>query len=88
MNEARKEINTAYDEMKKAKQLKRRTNLAASTKILKASKIEFESKNNGLHLVVHGKYNLIDFWPSTGKFMVRGTEIVGRGVKQVLTYCN
>ena len=56
-------------------------------KILKDKGINFESKNGGAHLIVDGYECVIDFWPSTGKFIVR-TGPKGRGVFNMIEkYC-
>jgi hypothetical protein len=70
----------AWDE---AKREKKADNLAKSTAILSERGIEFESKNNGVHLIVRGAGKVVDFWPSTGKYIVRGGR-TGRGVFNLL----
>jgi len=82
------EITEAFAAMKEAGKAKKLANRTASTKILEELNIPFESKNNGIHLVVQGKHHIIDFWPSTGKFTVRNTSAKGRGIKGVLELCN
>jgi len=39
--------------------------------------INIEIKNNGIHIIVDNK---IDFWPTTGKYIVRKNQKKGRGV--------
>lgn len=39
-----------------------------NTNLAKLSGLKFESKNNGLHLIIEGRY---DFWPTTGRWMER-----------------
>ena len=56
---------------------KRTSNRESSAEILKENGIDFVSHNGGAHLVVNGS---IDFWPGTGKFMVRTNGGKGRGV--------
>lgn len=46
--------------------------------------IEFEEKNGGVHLVVTHKGKVADFWPTTGRFCVRGTGQYKRGVRLLI----
>lgn len=42
---------------------------------LAVEQIDFDVHNNGIHLIVTDfKGNLIDFWPTTGKWMARKGE--------------
>lgn len=62
---------------------KRASNREKSTKRLEEYGVQFESKNNGAHLIVRSSRCLIDFWPGTGKYRTRdGRE--GRGVFNLL----
>jgi hypothetical protein len=72
-----------FGDYKAYRQQKKRENLSSSTKILAERDIEFESKNFGVHLIVKGNGLVIDFWPSTGKYIVRGGR-TGRGVFNLL----
>jgi len=73
----------AWDKQKKDKRFQ---NITYSTKILQQSGVKFDSKNHGVHLIVAGKNGLIDFYPSTGLFMLRkGGQ--GRGVRNLLKHC-
>ena len=73
----------AWNYAKKAKKL---ANKISYIKILIKNGVDFEVRNNGVHLIVTGKEGLIDYWPSTGKFIVRGGE-TGRGIRNLLTLC-
>lgn len=77
------ELYRAWGEDKKRK---KESNQEYSTNLLIQKGVEFESKNWGNHLVVTGKNCVIDFWPSTGKFIVRGVKH-GRGVRNLLKLC-
>ena len=70
-----------FNAMRKAGQEKRARNRESSARLLEARGIRFESKNHGAHLVVEGR---IDFWPGTGKWIERGSNKKGRGVKGVI----
>lgn len=68
------------DESKK----KRGSNRDTSAQILKESGLKFESKNDGAHLIVTGHGAVADFWPGTGKYIVRGSGKYKRGVFNLL----
>lgn len=71
----------------KHKQAKRASNREVAVQVLFENDIPFESKNGGAHLIVTGKDGLVDFWPGTGKFIVRGGK-TGRGVFTLLKLLN
>ena len=66
----------AYDALRNERIEKRRRNTESSTRLLRDKGIEFQSHNDGVHLVA-GSF---DFWPSTGLFINRDTGKRGRGV--------
>lgn len=68
-------------------QKKRKRNRENSTEILKSRGVEFSSHNKGAHLIVTSRYGLVDFWPGTGKFIVRKSGEKGRGVFNLLKMC-
>jgi len=59
------------------------SNLEFSTNLLLEKDVSFESKSEGLQLIVKGQGKIVDFYPTTGLFIVRGGKR-GRGVKQLL----
>ncbi len=77
---------------------KRSLNTAWSTNRLVELKIPFVAKNNGAHLIVGNSTDLrerrswdrqtgklvIDFWPATGLWKVRGNDEQHRGVRKML----
>ena len=63
-------------------QEKRANNREFSAKLLRDNSINFESKNNGAHLIIDNK---VDFWPGTGKWIVRNGR-KGRGVKNLMKW--
>ncbi len=71
--------------LKQESQQRRAGNRENSAKILSDNGISFESKNLGAHLIVHGHSVTVDFWPGTGKFIVRKGK-TGRGVFNLLKY--
>lgn len=81
------DVGDIFNAMKQASKEKKASNQENSTKILQEKGVKFESKNWGNHLVVEGKKGLIDFWPSTGKFIPRCEGRKGRGVFNLLKLC-
>lgn len=71
--------------MKEESQRKRSSNRESSSRLLAEAGIFFESKNGGSHLVVSGAGAVVDFWPGTGLWIVRGSKERRRGVRQLIT---
>lgn len=69
--------------LRQESQQRRAGNRENSAKILADEGIKFESKNLGAHLIVRGQSVTVDFWPGTGKFIVRSGK-TGRGVFNLL----
>lgn len=63
--------------MKNGKQ----SNLVNGLTLLENSKVPFEIKNNGLHIVIDCS---IDYWPTTGKFIRRSDKYQGKGIYNLL----
>lgn len=78
------ELGDTFDALHEHNREKKRNNMEQSTKILRDRGINFQSKNNGVHLIVEHNGCTVDFWPSTGKFMFRKENFVGRGVFNLL----
>lgn len=72
--------------MQEASKQKRKRNREHAVQILTDVEVPFVSKNNGIHLIVYGRNCIIDFWPGTGKYIIRGGK-TGRGVRHVLELC-
>ena len=70
-----------WNDVNVERKAKRASNLDYSTELLKENKINFISKNNGVHLIVENKY---DFYPSTGLFINRENKKKKRGVKNLI----
>ena len=58
-------------------------NLEKSTQKLIRMGIDFESKNDGLHLIIKSKNGIFDFYPSTGLYTRRGVSH-RRGVESLI----
>lgn len=79
------QVNTHFSTS--GKWAKRADNREKSTGLLQAQAIPFEIHNRGAHLVVSGPTCLIDFWPGTGKYIVRDARgTTGRGVFNLLKH--
>jgi len=63
---------------------KRTNNRVTSANILKENNISFDVHNNGAHLIVRHEGFIVDFWPGTGKYIVRGSNTYKRGVYRLL----
>ena len=73
------EIGEIFGAMREAGRERRRSNLERSTALLQERGVRFESNNGGIHLIVRGGGLVVDYWPSTGLFIVRGSGRKGRG---------
>lgn len=87
-SELENEITKYYKDIREVKQQKKRNNLAYSTYTLKEAGIPFESHNDGVHLVInnHRHSTIIDFWPSTGLWIMRNNGRRNRGIKKLLEF--
>ncbi len=83
------DIAEGFRILKENAKQKRHQNTKASTAILHDRGIKFISQNNGSHLIVHSKNEkkVIDFWPSTGRYIVRNGRS-GRGVFNLINEVN
>jgi len=72
----------AWDADKKAKKA---ANKEWSTQCLIDNQINFETKNGGAHLIIKTDKKAIDYWPSTGKWIVRGGR-TSRGVNGLVKF--
>lgn len=73
----------AYDRYSR---MKKQANKQFSTNLLIEQGIIFESKNDGLHLVIRTRKGNINFFPSTGLY---NGAVKGRGVYNLLKeVCN
>jgi len=63
---------------------RRNRNRQFSAVCLRSYDIDFETKNEGAHLVIALPDRVIDFWPGTGLFTDRHTKQNGRGVHNLV----
>jgi len=80
------EMAEIWSSIREASQLKRRTNMAESTKRLVREGLTFTSHNHGVHLVLMKGAQPIDYWPSTGLWWIRGTSNKRRGVDRLVRF--
>lgn len=73
----------AWDMRKKEVKAKNR---AESIERLNTSMIQFYSKNNGEHLILNGVEGVIDFWPSTGRWVDRKTKRNGYDARGLFSF--
>lgn len=82
------DMGDMYRDMDTISKSKRAANRTNALTILRSKNIDFVIKNNGAHLIVQGTTQIIDFWPGTGKWIVRNGP-TGRGIFNMLkNYCN
>ena len=79
------ELSKTYELMREISREKKLSNQEFSTKLLDKMGVDYESKNNGIHLIVFNDEDFIDFYPSTGKWIPRGGK-ASRGVRKMLSY--
>ena len=80
------DMGEGWDQYKVNRQAKKLSNKEQSIRLLIERKVYFESRNNEVHLIVRHNDFVVDFWPSTGKFIFRNAQINGRGVFNLLKY--
>jgi len=73
--------------MKQHSKTKKQSNLEYSTKLIKDAGFDVQVKNGGVHLIVCWNNKVVDFWPSTGKWIVWGGK-TSRGVKGLINFLN
>lgn len=57
-----------------------------SLEILAKENIDFDIKNNGIHVILTDfKGEKIDFWPTTGKYKPRN-DVASSGINNLLRY--
>ncbi len=78
------EVGEMFADHRKQGQEKRANNREQSTTLLQEKGVPFVSRNGGAHLIVTYDGTVVDFWPGTGKFIVRGQHKKRRGVFALL----
>lgn len=75
------ETGELYRMMREESAEKRRINLEKSTQILREAGVSFESRNEGVHLIIRTDAGKVNFYPSTGRY---NGALDGRGVFNLL----
>lgn len=84
MSEIGEIFKATKEQRKHASQVRKRNNKNGSMIMLGDNGISYETKNGGTHLIVNHKGKIADFWPSTGKFNIRGDKRYFRGVRLLI----
>jgi hypothetical protein len=80
------DMGDMFNAMREAKKAKRVANTVSSTDLLRNNGVHFTSHNAGVHLRIKVGQTYLDFWPSTGLWMVAGTKVKRRGILPLLVY--
>lgn len=80
------DMGEMYAVLREHNKRKRAENRGNSAALLRKNRIEFEERNGGAHLIISNPVmsETIDFWPGTGKWIVRGDKTPRRGVFPLL----
>lgn len=79
------ELYAATKEIRKVESAKRRArNKHSSIMMLIENNIDFDRRNYGTHLIIKHNGYTADFWPTTGKFNIRGDKRYFRGVRLLI----
>ena len=70
--------------MREDSQRRRARNRENSAAVLRTKGIAFEERNAGAHLIVRHAGTVVDFWPGTGKWIMRGSGLSGRGMQNLI----
>lgn len=73
------DMGDMYRDWDKLRKKQKDDNLIHAMNWLKDNQIDFESKNDGNHLIITINKKRIDFWPTTNKLKI-GKSIVGNGL--------
>jgi len=77
------DVGEDYKALRERSKAKKLSNIESSTLMLLEKGYDIDIKNNGVHLIVDWNDKTVDFWPSTGKWIVRGGK-TSRGVKGLI----
>jgi hypothetical protein len=78
------EIGEMWAAVKAQQREEKAVRRAESAAALERAGYSFSEHNNGLHLIIYRPYGTFDFWPSTGKWMQRGTKVKRHGLVHLL----
>jgi len=78
------DVGDMWKEYKQCMKLKKQSNLDYSVSLLDELGIEYTSGNYNIHMIVAHGGKVVNFWPTTGKFIERGSNTSGRGVHNLV----
>lgn len=81
------DVSAMWREHKAADAERRRERREAAPKELRAAGIRFDSRNGGAHLIL-STTPIIDFWPGTTQWTIRGSFKPRYGLKKLIDYCS
>lgn len=88
MREDDDDMGAFWRDVKAASQQKRAKNRQSSADVLRRAGIGFETKNDGAHLIVRtAGGHIVDFWPGTGLWIMRGSTQRHGGVRSLIKFC-
>lgn len=80
------EETESWRNYRKDKQTKRQQNKDDSTFLLNQADVSYTEHNDVLHLIIQHNEDIIDFYPSTGLWIVRKKNYQRRGIGKLLKY--
>lgn len=75
-----------YRAKKKHSQAKKQSNKENSLQVLDTAGVEHTVQGNNTHVIIKHKGTTVDFYPTTGLWLVRVPSKRGRGVLKLLAY--
>lgn len=82
------DLGAYWRDVKAASQAKRAGNRKSSAELLREAGVQFTAKNGDAHLIVRtDSGHVIDFWPGTGLWIMRGSTQRHGGVRKLITFC-
>ncbi|NML34546.1 hypothetical protein [Paraburkholderia antibiotica] len=75
-----------HDSEREDSQARRASNRENSNRLLRENGYTFDERNGAAHLIVQTQRGIVDFWPGTGKFIVRSTRYEARGVFNLMQH--
>lgn len=80
------DMGDTFRQLRSESKARRQIDLVKSTQLLSECGVEFDPKNDGYHLIINHGGAVVDFYPSTGKWIPRSKDKSGRGVLGLLEY--
>lgn len=85
MSEIGDMFKATKEQRKQESRERRAANAQSSAAMLVKNGLFYTTNNDGVHLIItNGRGATADFWPSTGKFNIRGQRDYHRGVRLLI----